>query len=75
VAWAPAVRWAALQRAAQLYDDGRQGSQRDAAAPDFGVREAVDAGGVTLGGEPVLTRILSAFRLLVVFAVRSDLLD
>ena len=36
----------ALQRAAQLHDDGRQGAQRTAPAPDFRVREAADAGGL-----------------------------
>ena len=36
VARPSAVRRAALQRAAQLHDDRRQGAQRDAAAPDFG---------------------------------------
>ena len=39
----------ALQPAAQLHDDGRQGAQRTAAAPAVGVRQAADPGGIGRG--------------------------
>ena len=48
MARAPAVCRTTLQRAAQLHDDGRQGAERTAPAPDFRVREAADPGGLRL---------------------------
>ena len=56
LAWPPAVRRAALQRAAQLHDDRRQGPQRDAPAPDFRVREAADARGLRWCARAALSR-------------------